>query len=181
MVAGNFFNGSSPISVTGLAGVSGHCRRREPCAQKVLRIRRRRFEASAEPGRTVGPGPPVGRTAGPAPDRNQVRVQPAGHSRGLAWRLAVSRGRLVEAGCGRVRSGEIRGYRRAVWCAVSTLRHGGCRRAIVKTCALRLAGKSHEHDIDNAAGQRNQRTNGPPRQDRRRPCCHNHSHNCQGS
>ena len=39
------------------------------------------------------------------------------------------------------------------------LRHGGCRRAIVKTCALRLAGKSHEHDIDNAAGQRNQRTN----------------------
>ena len=24
---------------------------------------------------------------------------------------------------------------------------------------LRLAGKSHEHDIDNAAGQRNQRTN----------------------
>ena len=78
---------------------------------------------------------------------------------GWHGRLAVSRGRLVEAGCGRVRSGEIRGYRRAVWCAVSTLRHGGCRRAIVKTCALRLAGKSHEHDIDNAAGQRNQRTN----------------------
>ena len=78
---------------------------------------------------------------------------------GWHGRLAVSRGRLVEAGCGRVRSGEIRGYRRAVWCAVSTLRHGGCRRAIVKTCALRLAGKSHEHDIDNAAGQRNQRAN----------------------
>lgn len=79
--------------------------------------------------------------------------------RSRCGRLTIGRGWLVEvrSGCarsgarsGEVRSGlvEVRGCGSAVRCAVSTLRHRGSYCVIVETCAFRLAGHSHEHDVD---------------------------------
>ena len=76
--------------------------------------------------------------------------------RSRCGRLTIGRGWLVEVRSGCVRSGarsglvEVRGCGSAVRCAVSTLRHRGSYCVIVETCAFRLAGHSHEHNVDNA-------------------------------